>query len=60
MGIDQNRLFDCIEVKFMKFSSGSKLRSQIVDEVSERCVSDVFLLKKGANLRVDDLHYNAL
>ena len=32
----------------------------MVDEVSERCVGDVFLFEKGANLRVDDLHYNAL
>lgn len=60
MGIDQSRLFYCIEVKFVKFGGWFQLRDEVVDEVSERGVCGLLLFEKGANLRVDDLHYNAL
>jgi hypothetical protein len=60
MCIDQSRLFDGVEIKLVEFGCRCELRDEVIDEVSERGVGGWLLFEKGANLRVDDLHYNAL
>lgn len=44
----------------MELGSRCELRNEIIDEVSEGSVGGWLLFEKGANLGVDDLHYNAL
>ena len=58
MGVHQHRLSGYFQIHLVVLGSRLHIRDQVVHEISDLGVTARLLQQKGADFRVDELHYN--